>query len=71
MASSSETEETSGSRAEQLLQRVRDGAKYGNITLIDVENVLSDERFTSNQGLLTTTREGKVSKWSLPVCGSI
>ncbi len=58
----SETEESgSNSEAEQLLQGVRDGARYGNIALMDVENVLSNERFTNNRGLLATTRKGKVS----------
>ncbi len=45
---------------EELLQRVREGARYGNIQLLDVESILSNENFTSNRGLLATTQEGQV-----------
>ncbi len=48
---------------EKRLQRVKDGAKYGNIQLSEVESILSNENFTSNGGLLATTQEGQVSEY--------
>ncbi len=50
---------------EKRLQRVKDGAKYGNIQLSEVESILSNENFTSNGGLLATTQEGQVSTCTL------
>lgn len=58
--------------AQELLQKVREGAKLGSVRLDDVEEILSNEDFTSGEGLLTTTRsDNQVSSlqaWLVP-CG--
>lgn len=41
--------------ARELLQKVRKAAKQGSIQLADVEEILSNEDFTSGEGLLATT----------------
>lgn len=45
-------------RSHELLAKVRHGARYGNIQLSDVEEVLSNELFSGRDGLLTTTESG-------------
>lgn len=46
---------THAAMAQELLQKVRSGAKQGSITLKDVEEILSNADFTSGEGLLATT----------------
>ena len=48
------------STAQELIQKVKSGARWGNIQLGDVEDILSNELFSSNEGLLATTDPGKV-----------
>ena len=50
--------------AQELIQKVKTGARYGNIQLGDVDEVLSNELFSSNEGLLATTDPGKVCRSS-------
>lgn len=42
--------------AENLLSKVYEGAKYMSIQLHDVEEILSNEEFTTKEGLLTTIK---------------
>lgn len=44
--------------AKDLLWQVRDNAVKGSIQLEDVEKILSNDEFTSPEGLLTTTDDG-------------
>lgn len=46
--------------AEDALQKIKSGAKQGNIKLEDVKDALSSQEFTSGEGLLTTTEQSKV-----------
>ena len=50
--------------AQDLLLRVKDGAVRGSVKLKDVEEILSNDDFTSGRGLLTTTEDGvKMTGW--------
>lgn len=54
--------------AAELLLKVKEGAVRGSIKLEDVEEILSNDDFTSGRGLLTTTEDGVkilVGGWGL------
>lgn len=44
--------------AKELLLKVKEGSVKGSIRLADVEEILSDDNFTSARGLLTITEDG-------------
>ena len=44
--------------AVELLLKVKDGSKQGNIKLKDVEDILANDDFTAGEGLLATTENG-------------
>lgn len=44
--------------ASELLTKVRQGARFGNIQVNDVEELLSNELFLGRDGLLAMTESG-------------
>ena len=45
-------------RAKEVLEKIKAGAKRGNIQQNDVEEALSDETFLTTNGLLTADDKG-------------
>lgn len=48
--------------ASSLLQKVYEGERYMSIQPHDVEEILSNDEFTTKEGLLATVKENAVSK---------
>lgn len=44
--------------AQELLKKLKEGARFGNVELKDVEKILAEDVFSSGEGLLCTTDSG-------------